>query len=564
MQKLWLKDFEHHISQNTSEAAEAFVRQGKVKNLREIEKHFWVALVETDEGNFEAEVIITPHKIKAFACECFAEGRRLICPHITASLLKIRQFLQQKEAERQSRKERKEHAELSRYTVQAALEHVSPEALTEFVREYARSDRDFALALKTKFAGQVTKTDNPFALVLDSVLPKAGTKSKFTEADFRRLNKTAEDLLEQATNALEVSDFRTAFQISSTVYQKLALPIPKLEGSRAAAIHLLAQIAFAQLLEAHDLSPSAALRENVWEFLFRHSLIFPPPAAMTDEVLSFLGNQTSDEVKFAAIREKFDELPHPAPHFLLELFLVALAYRNMPEATVRVLDDYRSWPETIKKAFFRLADLKFLDAAYQIGEKFLDEGIFSPPQSRDVECLLLDIAGRGKDTVRQAKWLRKGFLQSGAPTVLEKLKSVSGERWEQERSALLSELEAKGDVAKTAVLFSTDGDLTALKTFLAQKGDLPMLKRYEKKLLAEDRLFLKEQYVRNLRQYLEEHYGAPASQHVRLQLSDLYQQGETELVSSIIRELSAQFPERSSLPSELAELFPKKKLGGGF
>lgn len=562
MQKLWLKDFEHHISQNTFGAGEALVQKGKVKNLREIEKHFWVALIETDEGNFETEVIITPHKIKAFACECFAEGRRLICSHITASLLKIRQFLQQKEAERQIIKQRREHAELTRYTVQTALEYASPEALAAFVRDYARSDRDFALALKTCFAGHVPKIKNAFALVLDSVLPKTGDEPKFRQADFRRLDKTIKDLLEQASQLLSNSDFRAASQISSTVYQKLTPFIPHWEGSQASTISLYAQSALLMLFKVHEYSPSAELRDGIWRELFHFSLHFPPPVPTTSQVLLFLGKQTSDETKFAAVRDKFDEWPYPAPDFLLELFLVSLAYRNMPEATVRVLDDYRPLPELVRNAFFRLSDLNFSDAAYLIGEKFLEEGIFSPQHSRDIAFSLLNIADRSKDSARQAKWLRRGFLQNGAPSFLEKLKSLSGERWMEERQTLLSELEVIGDVVKMATMFSTDGDMTALKTFLVEKGDLPMLKRHEKQLLVEDRSFLKAEYVRHLRQYLENHFGTPAAQHVRLQLSDLYQQGETGLVALIVRELSDRFPERASLSGELEGLFPRKKLAG--
>lgn len=77
-QKLWLKDFEHHISAQTWNAADILLQSGAVKNLREVEKHLWVALVATEEGQYETEMIISPHKIKAFTCECFGEGRLLI------------------------------------------------------------------------------------------------------------------------------------------------------------------------------------------------------------------------------------------------------------------------------------------------------------------------------------------------------------------------------------------------------------------------------------------------------------------------------------------------------
>ena len=62
-----------------------------------------------------------------------------------------------------------------------------------------------------------------------------------------------------------------------------------------------------------------------------------------------------------------------------------------------------------------------------------------------------------------------------------------------------------------------------------------------------------------LSKYLDEHFGAPAAIHVRQRLADLAQKGNPELVLQIARDLLARFPDRPSLPEELAELLPKSK-----
>ncbi|MBL7809430.1 MAG: hypothetical protein JNN28_16545, partial [Saprospiraceae bacterium] len=220
MQKLSLKDFEHSISPATWEAADDLVQAGAVKNLQEVERHFWVALVETDEGDYEAEVMITPLKIKAYACECFGEGRRLMCAHIAATLIRVRQFLEQRSDAKRLKAEQKTSSELTRFTVQTALENAEPEALQDFVRDYARQDKDFALALKTRFASLVTDSENPYALVLDSVLPKVGATGKFGEPEFRRLRKALDGLEEQLDRAVEQLDFRTMYLISTAIFTK--------------------------------------------------------------------------------------------------------------------------------------------------------------------------------------------------------------------------------------------------------------------------------------------------------------------------------------------------------
>lgn len=559
LQKLSLKDFEHNISPATWYAADDLVQAGAVKNLREIERHFWVALVETDEGNFESEIMITPHKIKAYACECFTEGRRLMCPHIAATLIKIRQFYDQREETRRLKAEQKPSNELTRFTVQTALDNATPEALADFVRDFARRDRDFALALKTRFAAHVTEAENPYALVLDSVLPKANVKSKISEPDFRRLRKALDGLEEQLNLAQNALDFRGMFQIASSIFLKITPLHAKAEGNRKNALFYFCQKSFEALLSIYGTAPSPELRETVWEtcFVFGTKQNFPPE--LEREALRFLGESAKDEAKFERLREVFDQMPYPAPVFILQLFLSALAVRKMPQAAVRVLEDYAEKPEMIKAAFLQLYYLHHWESATLVGEHFLGKDLFPVGQRRELENVLLFIAEQSGDHVRQTQLLRQRFLLSGSTEIFEKLKIAAGKKWPKERDQLTKTLRSKGDIPKLAALLSSEGDLVKLAELIEQEGDLNMMQRYEAAFLVDQKEFVLSRYAAFLSQYLEEHFGAPAAQHVRLRLSELIQKGEEELVMKIIRALNARFPERMSLPGELAELFPRSK-----
>ncbi len=559
LQKLALKDFEHHISPSTWYAADDLVQAGCVKNLREIERHFWVGSVETDEGNFESEVMITPHKIKAFACECFTEGRRLMCPHIAATLFKIRQFYEQREETRRAKAELKPSNELTRFTVQTALDNALPEALADFVRDYARRDRDFSLALKTRFAAHVTEAENPYALVLDSVLPKPGLKAKFSEPDFRRLRKALDGLEEQLELAQAALDFRGMFQIASAMLLKTNALINSSEGNRRSVLLHFQQKSFEALSNVSASTPSPELRETVWETLFNIGIKRVFPIELERDALRFLSEAAKDEAKFGKLREMFDHTPYPAPSFVLQLFLAAQAVRNMPEAAVRVLEDYLEKPEMIKAAFLQLYYLHHWEAATLVGEHFLAKNIFPIGQNRELENVLLFIAEQTGDLLRQTALLRQRFLLSGSTEVFDKLKTAAAERWPVERDQLLADLSAKGDIQKTAALLSSEGDLTKLAELIENQGDLNLLQRYESAFLAENKAFVQARYSAFLNQYLEEHFGAPAAQQVRLRLSELIHKGEEEMVVKIIRELTARFPERISLPGELAELFPRSK-----
>ncbi|MBC7774904.1 MAG: hypothetical protein H7246_05640 [Phycisphaerae bacterium] len=559
IQKLSLKDFEHNISPATWYAADDLVQAGRVKNLREIERHFWVALVETDEGNYESEVMITPHKIKAYACECFTEGRRLMCPHIAATLIKIRQFYEQREETRRAKAEQKPANELTRFTVQTALDNATPEALADFVRDFARRDRDFALALKTRFAAHVTEAENPYALVLDSVLPKLNAKAKISEPDFRRLRKALDGLEEQLDLSQAALDYRGMFQIASAIFLKINPLHSKAEGNRRSALLHFCQKSFEALGIIYTSAPSPELRESVWEtlFVFGTKSVFPPE--LERDALRFLGESAKDEAKFGRLRDMFDHTPYPAPTFMLQLFLSALAVRNMPQAAVRVLEDYLEKPDMVKAAFLQLYYLRHWEAATLVGEYFLSKNIFPVGQSRELENVLLFIAEQTDDRARQTILLRQRFLLSGNTDVFEKLKIAAAKNWPKERDKLLAELRSKGDLPKTAALLASEGDLENLAELIESQGDLIMLQRYESAFLPEKKDFVQARYVAFLDQYLAEHFGAPAAQYVRLRLSELLQKGEEEMVMQIIRELTKRFPERISLPGELVELFPRSK-----
>lgn len=120
-------------------------------------------------------------------------------------------------------------------------------------------------------------------------------------------------------------------------------------------------------------------------------------------------------------------------------------------------------------------------------------------------------------------------------------------------------LQKKGEKQKLASMLALDQDREALAQLLEQETDIRQIQRFESIFLPNDSVFLRDRYVALLGDYLSEHFGQPAAAYVRLQLGVLLQKGEPELVKDIIRLLTARYPDRPSLPDELAELFPKTK-----
>ncbi len=278
----------------------------------------------------------------------------------------------------------------------------------------------------------MTDTENPYVLVLDSVLPKQRATAKFGEPEFRRLRKALDGLEEQLDSATLNLDFRTMYLISTAIFTSLQHLLVKTDGNRRATILHFCQKAFASWEQIDKGSSSPELREKLWETIYAIGLKDQFPAEIYRDAIRFLSSSATDESKFLQINQGFDQAPYPASNFVLQMFLATLAVRQRPEATVRVLEYYRERPEMRIDAFLQLYYLKLWDAATLIGEHFIEKNAFSPGTTREIENVLLFMAEQQGDYARQIRLLRHRFLLSGHQDLFNKLKIASGTQWPKE------------------------------------------------------------------------------------------------------------------------------------
>lgn len=560
VQKLWLKNFEFHINPSTWNTAQDLVQIGAVRNLQEIEKHFWVAqITDAESQNFEVEIMITPHRIKAFTCECWPAGRRLMCAHIAAALVKIRQFLEQKSEARQARSANKPAAEDGRLSVSNVLKNASGTDLAAFVREYARQDREFSLALKTWFASQFTGVENPFALVFDTALPRNAGARGLKDAELRRLRKTLLNLNTQLASAREESNVLAVFQITTALLQKTIPILPNLDSPKRRQLLEFCQNAVTHLIDLQSDNLSPELRENRRGFLLELLERNDYPAELEAPVVAFLYSEATEANWFEQIRQLFDRTTFPAPQRILNLFSAALAQRNLPEAIVRVLQDYEQHTGHTIKALDCLYQLHCWDAVLTVGDYLLERNGLNTLQVRELENKILAAAENTGTKSRYKTVLRRMFQRNGSEAIYLRLKTLSGSGWPKERASLLGKFQSAGNIAILAPLLAADGDWDTLTTVIKQQGNLALLQEYEAALLPTHQAFVRNFYINNLSAYLTEHFGRQAAGQVRQNLASLLRINQLQLVNEIIVALIARFPDRQSLPEELAELFPKSK-----
>jgi hypothetical protein len=558
MQKRWLKDFEFYINPGTWNAAQDMVHDGRVRALKEVEKHFWVAFVDEPPDAYEVEIMLTPHKIKAYTCECWTSaGRKMMCVHIAAALLKIRHFLQKDSAVEQPIAEKKGQTG-AKLSVSSILDQADSDMLVKFVQDYARSDRDFALALKTWFAGQFTSTDNNFLLVLDAAVPRMPMTRPLRNTELRRIRKTLDALRIQLDNAITIGDYPLAFSICDAIMQRIPSLLGRLQEHGSVSLDDVVEYVNQRVLEwpAAQLSPELNVKRlnAVLDWYMRPG--FPP--SLQRPVVRFLAGHADDQQYYNGLRELFDR--HNDNPAVLKLFLAALSQRNMPEAVVRVLDNSPLSPSDMTLSLRALQQTGYSEAAAYGAAHFLQHLPLSQNHRKELEDIMLIQAEKDGDRRLLTKIMQERFLEHPAPDNLTRLKKVcEPETWPEVRNQLIQALR-KGDMRNALLgLLAGEHMQEALADELADEKDLMQLQRFEDRLLPEYESALRTHYATLFDEHLKEHFGRQASVYVRNAVGSLLQRRHTNLATAVVRDLMHRYPDRSTLCEELTELFPKNQ-----
>ncbi len=558
--KYALKDFEQHISVHTAAAAEGLLSSGAVRSMEEVERHFWVTKVADEDAVYETEVIITPSRIKAYTCDCWAEPRRLMCTHIAASLLKIRQYIQQKKEQRTEQARIEKTVSPERLNIGSMVEKADAETLRTFVRNYARENRDFSLALKTWLVGQLIHTGNPYALLLQSVFPKDSVLGKMREADARRLLATAQQLHIRMTAAFAEYQFNTVLQIAIALTEIWAALTDREEThKRHAAMGRIFRSASRHLLRLLLLpSPSPEIRQSAWQHFLGLVETRTLSSFNEEEIWPLLIAVGRQETCFQEVKVLFDRLPFPAPPFLLAWLTGIFADRKMPHLAVRHLQEYQHLVAYMYPILMQLHQEGLTETFAAAADTVLLHSPLAPWQRNNLEELRLEIARTLGDMEYVRGFAYKQLTEKGTFHHYEIWEAIQPTS-EAEFATLTGDLSQRGHHATIARILAHEGRTEDLKILLLHTPLWPLTETYMGNLYTTDPEFVRTLYLQKLTAYLQEHLGRPASSFVRERLGVLLHKTSQPFIFEMMRTLATRFPERHTLPEELAELFPKMK-----
>jgi hypothetical protein len=269
-----LSEVELYLNESSLVQGEWLLEQGRVGHLRETERHLWLSEV-SDGAVWEVEMRISPSKVQQASCECAAFRSDKQCAHLAAALLALRRLLNDRQAEKQAARVQKKERPVRTLDTQSILNNIRADDLADFVRQYARSNRAFAVALKTRFATDVPTLDNKakFSELLDSAIGMARKADySISHRGAGKIAAVADEMLSQAKQAIAQRHWAEAADMAQSIIEKLT-PLLRKAGERQVLLREAIRQSFQILLDipASPVPLPPDLKDALWHYAAEES-----------------------------------------------------------------------------------------------------------------------------------------------------------------------------------------------------------------------------------------------------------------------------------------------------
>jgi hypothetical protein len=556
-----LADIERVFPETDLLRSELLLDENRILRLEEIDKHLWVAAVETDRM-YEVEVKITPRKVTAASCDCAAFREKGVCEHLGAVLLRLRRQLTDKSLQQAPPPKQK----TGKLTIATILEQVEEKELLDFLKAYARHNRHFTIAIKARFASEVDAGSDgeKYAELLDSAISDARRPDRtFTRRGIQKIEKVLANLHQRLDELLAKQWYAEAFELAQRMVEKVTPVLRKTEHGELIQPHLTHL--FKLLKRLLDLPLPPALADRAWEYCLEESkkLVYRN-TAIDKYFFSLLLQMAGNESRFAILLAYFDELLDRYYWEKRDLSHLILAKLDLLDKAGRLDDlDQLLHSHSLDAAdilYFALAkgrQEKNYRRVKQIALQALKR--FDDPHKRlDMEKVLLEVAVTENNTTDIIRWASRVFLDSADKRYLEQAKNAAGNTWPQVRLSLLQEIgdwsEGTRKQAALAHCYADARQLDLLLELLRRNRSLELLQEFDHLLLPVYSTEVKSMYKEWLHLYLKDHLGRKTSRNIRQLIEHVIAIGGTEIANMLVEEFTRAYPERHTLIEELYAL----------
>ena len=553
-----LQKLESHIDEDALIEGGNLLEAGAVDNLFELEKHLWLASVE----GYEVELKISPSKVLGGTCECERFIEEGMCEHLAAVMMSLRR--KQQAQKQKKEKAKKEPLGPRKLTTGIVLDNVSLEELSEFVRDYAKANRNFAIALKARFASTVSDIDSKekYMQLLDSTIKAVRKPDRsISVRGSQRLIKVLDELHQQAGHAFLERHFLELAFICQSIIEKVTPILKKAKGQQRELQQDIIR-AFDNLHRMLEKGPAPTLLQSLWNYcLQEYNKLSYRTNGIDLHFFKLMVHLAQDhgqqETLLEALRlyiDKYQEEGRPlAPLLLIQLSALEKAGR-IDEAR-HLMESNIMQPDVLLYAIQQAIAKGQMPRVKALAITGLRFGLPQEVKAR-LEEMLLQLAEKDEEGEEINRYALRRFLDTQNFAYFTKARAAAGAEWPQQVEETLVYFQqlpyAPSRRNTIARILAEEGLHDRLMDYAEQVQSLDLLQEFAPYLIKEYRERLLELYRKLLTDFLRNHLGRKTSQRIREALQRLHEIGAGDLAVLLVEEFRNQYPERHSLMEELA------------
>ncbi|MBK7870125.1 MAG: SWIM zinc finger family protein [Saprospiraceae bacterium] len=558
-----LQHIESNLDEDSLLQGEQFLDEGRVQNLQEAAQHLWLAQVQDDQI-YEVEVKISPSKVKAVSCECERFQKEKECGHIAAVLLQLRNQLSKSES--QNIPEEKEEDAPKRLTTGVVLDQVNFDELVTFVKQYAKTNRNFALALKARFAPGVTGIDSreKYLQLLESTIAASRRPDRtFNQRGANNIYKILLEIHSQIQEAIVQGYLAEAVVMAQSMIEKITPLLRKMQALQEEVREQVRE-AFEVFRMVLELSPPPSLRESIWAYCHRECRKLLYRNMQIDQYfLRILVQMTEDEEKTEQLLALLDEQMTRYLYEKREQAQLILLKLTLLEKLNRVNDihDFLNQHITNDEVLFFAIRQSINRGNFQRAKTLAQSGQRRSENTATttlLDAFLLEIAEREGDSDAIVRHAEQRLLQTLDLKYYKIINKAFQGNWKDYYTSLLNSIrQLPFSIEKfklIAAIYYEEGQYQDLLKFLRETQSLDLAQAYGHLLLPYERDGVYHFYFELIEHYLNNHIGRKPSEKIRAIIRQLYEADAEDLADSLVENLRANYPERHSLMEEL-ELF---------
>lgn len=565
MQRFSLNTYDAFIDEGLIHTAEKLLTSDDAKTIRNIEKNIWVAQFKQNNIAIETEIFVTGTKITESSCECTIFSENKICEHVTAIILFIVKRKKQQKDKRAAEKKEAANTPPARVTISHILQRADNTQLIEFITTYARGDKQFALALKTRFLQDFYGSENSAKtyqkLMEDTLRSVKNQRGTVTSSGWAQIFTILDELKQKSDSALQRGDVKNWFTAWSFSIKYLLRflriqesPTNKLEKRKFQLLENL------KVVETLNLSPE--LKEAIEQCLI--------------ELCDTYGKYPFCIAVFDALMKL--KLETEKLNFLLELVNKILAGSSLSydvndrltRIKIQLLQKTGQWEAA---RYTVITSTKNPDVILEIIEDTINNGDFTTAEKliHEVDKIYFDInrithqLNELSFKIALAKNQTENILTYGEMIFRENLdmdlfrllqkNGLSPQRFERIIAAIQKRPYSIEKRDTLSCLFFEEKNWDKLTALITELQSLELIKRYGIELgkLESGKMLDKIESV--FFNYLQTHLGKPSVTRLRLIFEYFLENDANDLTVRLTENIIKKFPERDSLREEFQSMF---------